>query len=129
MAQGILAQRLSQVTVMSAGCGALAGKGADPLAIELMLERGIDISQHVAADLTIEHARKAQLILAMTKDQKKEIEQRYPFSKGRVFVYAGQDGGDVIDPYRKGREVFEASLAQIERGVVHWVDAINRLRK
>lgn len=116
MAQGILADRLPQVTVMSAGCGALAGKSADQHAIELMSEHGIDISRHVAADLTIEHARKAQLILAMALAQKKEIEQRYPFSKGRVFLYSAQDGEDVIDPYRKGREVFETSLAQIENG-------------
>lgn len=129
MAQGLLAHHLPQVTVMSAGCGALAGKAADPLAVEMMSERGIDIRRHVAADLTIEHARQAQLILVMTQNQKKEIEQRYPFSKGRVFLYAGSDGEDVIDPYRKGREVFEASLAQIERGAVHWVGAINRLRK
>ena len=129
MAQGILADRLSQVSVMSAGCGALAGKGADPVAVELMAERGIDISQHVASDLNIEHARKSQLILTMTLEQKKEIEKRYPFSKGRVFLYSVHNGEDVIDPYRKGREVFETSLAQIERGAGYWVDSINRLRK
>ena len=129
MAQGILAHRLSQVSVMSAGCGALAGKGADPVAVELMAERGIDISQHVASDLNIEHARRSQLILAMTLQQKKEIERRYPFAKGRVFLYSAHDKEDVIDPYRKRREVFETSLAQIERGASYWVDSINRLRK
>ncbi len=129
MAQGILAHRLSQVSVISAGCGALAGKAADPVAIELMADRGIDISKHVATDLNIEHASRSQLILTMTQEQKKEIEKRYPFSKGRVFLYSAHDGEDVIDPYRKGRAVFETSLAQIERGAGYWVDSINRLRK
>ncbi|MBB3255232.1 protein-tyrosine phosphatase [Paraburkholderia bannensis] len=129
MAKGVLSDNLSNISVISAGCGALAGKGADPVAIELMAERGIDISLHIAADLNIEHAMRSQLILAMTLEQKKEIERRYPFSKGRVFLYSAQDGNDVIDPYRKGRDVFETSLAQIDRGAGYWVSAINRLRK
>jgi protein-tyrosine phosphatase len=129
MAQGILANNFSTVSVISAGCGALAGRGADQVAIDLMAERGIDISRHIAVDLNIEHAKRSQLILAMTREQKKEIERRYPFSKGRVFLYSAQDGNDVIDPYRKGRDVFETSLAQIDSAAAYWVSAVNRLRK
>ena len=48
MAEALLRTKLPDVAVASAGIAAPSGALADPLAQELMLERGIDISAHRA---------------------------------------------------------------------------------
>ncbi|VVD32647.1 low molecular weight protein-tyrosine-phosphatase [Paraburkholderia dioscoreae] len=127
MAQGLLARQFPGVRVMSAGLAALVGRSADPVAIELMAERDIDIGSHIAADLSLFHVRSADLVLSMTQEQRKGIETNYPFAKGKVYRLGEREGIDVLDPYRKGRAVFEIAVAQIERGVAHWSDAMVRL--
>ena len=127
MAQALLTKQLPGVSVMSAGWAAVIGRGADPFAVELMAEREIDIKGHIAVDLNLLHMRSAELVLSMTQEQRKRIETNYPFAKGKVYRLGDHEGIDVLDPYRKGRAAFETALAQIERGVAHWLDAMVRL--
>lgn len=127
MAQGLLAKQLPDVSVISAGWAALVGRGADPTAIELMAERDIDIGGHVAVDLNLQQVRSAKLVLAMTQAQRRRIETNYPFAKGKVYRIGEFEGVDVVDPYRKGRVAFEMTLAQIEQGLVRWLDVMTRL--
>jgi protein-tyrosine phosphatase len=127
MAQALLARRLPGVSVMSAGWAALVGHGAHPMAVELMAEREIDIGQHIAAALNLQHMRSAQLVLVMTQTQRRRIETSYPFAKGKVFRIGEYEGIDVMDPYRQGRAAFEMALEQIELGLVRWFDAIGRM--
>ena len=127
MAQGLLAKQLPDVSVMSAGWAALVGRGADPMAIELMAERDIYIGGHVAVDLNLQQMRSAQLVLAMTQEQRRRIETSYPFAKGKVYRIGEYEGLDIADPYRRGRAAFEMTLAQIERGSARWIDAMLRL--
>lgn len=128
MAQALLARELPSARVGSAGCSALAGRRADPLAVELMAERGIDLGDHIAIDLNLQHMRSADLILTMTESQRRRIEAGYPFSKGRVFRIGEFEKIDVIDPYRRGRSVFELALNQIEKSMKRWVDKMNRIK-
>lgn len=127
MAQGLLASRLPQIQVKSAGCSALAGRCADPMAIDLMAERGIDIGGHIAVDLNIEQVRSAELVLVMTSEQRRRIEEIYPFAKGKVYRIGEYGRFDVTDPYRKGRPAFDLALTQIDNGLEYWLDAIVRL--
>lgn len=127
MAQGLFAKQLPGVRVMSAGWAALVGRRADPIAVALMAERGIDIASHLAANLSLLHIRSAELVLSMTQEQRRRIETNYPFAKGKVYRLGEHEGTDVLDPYRKGRAAFEMAMTQIERGVAHWLDAMIRL--
>ncbi|MBU9296706.1 low molecular weight phosphotyrosine protein phosphatase [Burkholderia multivorans] len=127
MAQGLLASRLPSVRVVSAGLSALSGRPADSTAIALMAERGIDISGHIASPVNLQYVRDASLVLAMTMEQKRRIEECYAFAKGKVFRLGESEGEDVIDPYRQDRAVFEASIAQIEQYMPSWLDAIIRI--
>jgi protein-tyrosine phosphatase len=124
MAQGLLAARLPHIAVRSAGVSAIVGGDAHPIAVELMSERGIDISGHVGAALDREQVCAAGLILVMTDAQRKTVERFYPFSKGKVYRVREHDALDVTDPYRKGRVEFETSLTQIEVGLRRWLGAI-----
>lgn len=127
MAAGILAHRLPELSVASAGIGAVVGHRADPLARELLIERGIDIDGHIARQVTLSMVTDATVIFVMTDVQKRFFESRYPFSTGRVFRLGHHRGIDVIDPYRKDRSVFEHVLSTIDTALEDWYVALREM--
>jgi protein-tyrosine phosphatase len=129
MAQALLAQQLPGINVMSAGLAALTGRRADPMAVELMAEREIDLGGHVATDLNLQHVRSAELVLTMTQAQRQAIESSYQFAKGKVYRLGEHDQEDVMDPFRQRRAAFEKCLAQIERGIDRWFGIMIRFAK
>lgn len=126
MACALLAQGMPRTRVVSAGTGALVGKPADPIAISLMREQGLDLRAHVATALNLQHVRDAMLVLAMSTVQRLQVEAAYPFSRGRVYRLCEHDGMDVADPFHQDRAAFEASLQQIELGVARWLRVLSR---
>jgi protein-tyrosine phosphatase len=120
MAEALLRARFAKRgrgTVSSAGLGALAGRAADPIAVALMAERGIDLSGFRARQLTPEILAAADLVLVMESGQQKQIEALAPSARGRVHRIGKFGGFDVPDPYRHPRAAFEQALALIERGL------------
>jgi protein-tyrosine phosphatase len=128
MAEVLLAHRLADrglaATVQSAGIGALVGHPAEPIAVELMRERGLDLARHRARQLTLEMARSFELILVMEAAQQKHVEANMPSTRGRVHRLGRFGGFDIPDPYRQERSAFERSLAQIERGLADFEKAL-----
>jgi protein-tyrosine phosphatase len=127
MAAALLSQRLSRLdpaaAVESAGVAALVGEPADPLAVALMKERGIDLSRHRARQLTPELAGAFELILVMDEDQQRAAERIYPVGRGRIHRLGRFGAFDVPDPYGRPRPAFEASLSLIERGLAEFESA------
>jgi protein-tyrosine phosphatase len=128
MAAALLAARLDCVPVESAGLTALVGHQADPLAIDLMAERDVDIRPHRARQLVTWMAAAADLVLVMDRLQKQHLEERFAFLRGRVYRIGDASslslqshaGFDIPDPYRKGRASFEESLNFIDAAVDGW---------
>ena len=121
MGEGLLCARAPEgVNVSSAGVGALVGEPADPTALKLMEERGVDISSHRARQLTPEIAHDADLILVMEQSHVDAIHSISPSSRGKVHAICKWDGLEVPDPYRKSPEYFEHVLGLIEKGVDQW---------
>jgi protein-tyrosine phosphatase len=122
MAEAMLQRRLHNrdISVSSAGLGALVGHQADEIAQNLMSERQIDISGHRARQLDTTLLRDADLVLVMEGWQQREIEQQFPTTRGKVFRIGHWGNFDIADPYRKPREAFEAALIAIERGIEEW---------
>ena len=112
-----LASRAAPVAVESAGLAALVGQGADPMAVELLAERGIDLSGHRARQLNSFLVRSFDLILVMEEGHQRAVESMVPDARGRVHRIGRWGEFDVRDPYRKGRASFEHALALIERGL------------
>lgn len=127
MAAGLLGAALPQCQVTSAGLGALVGQPADPIACALMAERAVPIDAHRAQQLLPQMCRSADLILVMDTAQRRAVERLHPPSSGKVFRLAEHRQHDIEDPYRRGREAFEAALAWIEDGAGHWVQRIKRV--
>ena len=109
-----------KVLVHSAGLGALVNYPADPISQELMLSRGIDISQHRARQLTQEMAFASDLILTMSTEQQQQVEHQYPSLRGRVHRIGKWGGFDVPDPFKRPKEIFEQAFYLIEQGVDEW---------
>lgn len=120
MAEGLLRARFAargRGTVSSAGIAALAGRPAERFAVELLAERGHDISGHRARQLTPELIADADLVLVMEARQQQALERMASAARGRVHRLGRFGGFDVEDPFRLPREAFERALAQIERGL------------
>jgi protein-tyrosine phosphatase len=127
MAEGLLRARLAErprFQVSSAGLAALAGHPADPWAVELMAERGIDISSHRARQVTPEMLSACDLVLVMEKGHEDEVHRMAPQARGKVHRIGRFGNRDVPDPYRQGRDAFAESLALIEQGIAEYQRAI-----
>jgi protein-tyrosine phosphatase len=127
MAMGLLAAALPGVHLRSAGLEALVGMPADETAIGLMRARGIDISQHRAVQISRDLCLDAELVLVMSAQQRKEVEERYPTSHGRVFRIGEFCKKDVPDPYRQSRSAFAHALTIIDEGVSEWLRRIHQI--
>jgi protein-tyrosine phosphatase len=127
MASALVSPRLASyhpaLHAESAGIEAMVGWPADPLAVSLLRERGVDISGHRARQLDADMATSFDLILVMDDEQQRAVEQICPPARGRVHRLGRFGGFDVPDPYRKPRAAFESSLALIERGIEDYVRA------
>jgi len=125
MAEALLKNAFTQSgktghAVSSAGLGALVDHPADPVACQLIAEKGIDMSAHRARQLTDEMIHQADLILVMETWQKTAIEARAPSARGKVFRLGKWDEIDINDPYQKDLSAFTQALHLIERGITQW---------
>lgn len=127
MAEGLFRQAAPEVQTSSAGISALVGHGADPIAVQIMADAGVDIASHRARMLTDAIARDADIILVMDNLQKQQISMQYPYTRGKVFRLAEAANQDIPDPYRKDPEVFHTAFSLIENGVNEWVKRIKSI--
>jgi len=127
MAEGLLKKALPNVQTCSAGMAAMVGHGADPIAVRIMAEAGVDISAHRARMLTEAITRDADLILVMDDLQKQQILTQYPYALGKVFRLAEATKQDIQDPYKQDPEMFHTVFSLVQNGVNEWVKRINSI--
>ncbi len=121
MAAAMMAGQCPLKQIKSAGVSALVGYPADPIAIEVMAEYGIDIKGHVAQQINEALVRDAELILTMTVSQKKWIQEQWPHCRGRVFRIGHWINKDIEDPYGQDKRLFEIAREDIRNSLEHWV--------
>ena len=127
MAEAMLQEALKEkpdISVRSAGIGALVGYPAAEHAVALMNERDLDITGHKAKQLTADMITATDLILVMEAGHKKAIDAQDPTLRGKVYRLGEWRDIDIPDPYRKPRKEFEEALALIELGVTDWAEKI-----
>lgn len=112
------------VSVSSAGLGALVGHGADEKAVGVMAENGMDISAHRARQISDELVRQNELILVMEYWQLKEIEAIYPYARGRVHLLGKWSDLEVEDPYKKSKEAFVEAFERIDPLCQQWCEKL-----
>ena len=127
MAEGLLKAALPGVGVRSAGLGALVGMPAEDTAVRLMDARGVDIAPHRAVQITGDMCRQSELVLVMSAEQRRRLEQLYPLARGKVFRIGEFDKRDVPDPYRQPEAAFREALQLIDSGVHAWRQRIHKI--
>ncbi|MBE3587384.1 MAG: low molecular weight protein arginine phosphatase, partial [Thermoanaerobacteraceae bacterium] len=102
-----------EITVASAGVGALPGMEASPGAVRAMKEMGLDLGAHRARPITRRDVEEADLVLTMTAAHREMVRELAPDQAGKVFTlaeYAGR-AGDVPDPVGAPVEVYRRVAA------------------
>ena len=117
MAEGLLREMLPTHDIFSAGLCAQEGAPADKLALELMWQYGIDISEHRARNLASWMMREADLVLTMDNAQKEFVIRRYPVASKKVERLGELCDLDIPDPYQHGLSAFCHSLRLIDRAL------------
>ena len=111
-------------TVQSAGLAAVVGSSAEPTAIKIAAQNGLDLTPHKARQVTLDMLKWADLVLVMEALQVKELLDKYPFLKGKVFRYGEDLKIDVPDPYRRPESAFVLAFNFIKKLSPLWVKKI-----
>ncbi len=111
------------VRVMSAGVAAGTGSPASSQAVDVMDERGLNLSEHCSRPLDDAVMNVADLVLTMTRGHRAAILAAWPEMHDRVFTLR-RDGGDISDPVGMSVEVYRDCAAQIEEELTKWLEAL-----
>jgi protein-tyrosine phosphatase len=127
MAEVVLQQAFKDsedIAVSSAGLGALVDYDAADHAKTLMTERGLDLSEHKARQLTPAMISSSDLILVMESGHKRAIGVLDSTARGKIYRFCEWHDCDIPDPYGQPRAAFEDALALIDKGAMDWVKKI-----
>lgn len=123
MAMGLLRDKLCEAglegeyEVRSAGVWGLESQPPSAYALQMMAERGIDISDHRSHDLTPQDVEEADLILTMERGQAEAIRVEFPPHAHKVHLLSEMAGRhyDIRDPYGGPLHEYRQCANEIER--------------
>lgn len=125
IAEALLQRAKPNLRVTSAGTGAVVGAPADPNSVKVCQARGVDLSAHIARQITPEMLQSNDLILVLDSSHLHWLNGNYPQYRGKVHrLGKWQKEQDVDDPYRYPLEVFDTCYQEIESMVADWVKRI-----
>ncbi len=135
MAMGLLRQRAAsqpdQWIVESAGTWTEGGEPAAARTVQVLRNRGIDLSNFQSRIVTGEMLRSFDLILTMEKGHKEAIKIEFPDLADRIFLLSemiNQDY-DIDDPIGKPVSAFEETARDIDEILVRGFPKIFALSK
>lgn len=117
--------------VSSAGTWALDGRAASEFSLQLLAERGVDLSGHRSRALTDELMAGADLVLVMTRDHKEAVQTEFPTHADKVYLLSEMAGPayDIADPVGGPIEDYRRTFDEIddllERGLPRIVALMN----
>lgn len=143
MAEGILKfllkeNNIENINVSSAGISAFEGQQANENAIKVLINKGIDIKNHKARQLTEEIIKDSDLILTMTGGHKKIITSALSEYSDKVYTlkeYAlivnnestEDENLDIDDPYGMDIKTYKETENEIEEQLVKIIKALDKL--
>lgn len=119
----LLQKACPRIRVGSAGLAAVVGASADPAMSDAASEIGIDLSAHVATQLTRRLATAYDLLLVMETSHRDEIRKLYPEVTGRTLLLGQWIGPlEISDPYRKPLAMHRQIRDEISRAIEGWTN-------
>lgn len=123
----LLQKHLPHLEVNSAGINALVGRPADPNSIAVAAEENIDLSLHIAQQLTAELIAGHDLILVMERGHINAVTKLAPAARGKTMLFGQWNGQQEIpDPYRQSREAFEFVYAIMSESALKWAEKLKK---
>ncbi|MGI9953125.1 low molecular weight protein arginine phosphatase [Moorellaceae bacterium AZ2] len=113
--------------ILSAGVAAWPGAPATEEAIRAAAEWEVDIRHHRSRALDAGLVDKADLILTMTEQHKRQVLERFPQAGGKVFTlteYATSRTGDIPDPLGHSWEAYRACAARLKELIERTLDRL-----
>ena len=133
MAEGLframLGPEAAQWRVESAGVWALPGYAAAANTLRVLQKRNIDLSLHLARQVTPEMASAFNLILTMEHNHKEALQAAFSNLAGRVFLLTEMAGKkyDIADPIGLELSDFEATAQELEGILARGMERIRLL--
>ena len=111
-------RKVSNVSVSSAGIYAFQGNPPDPVMVDHLQKQGIPVAPHESRQVSEEDITWADLILVMEQAHARDLEVRWPESKGKTeslgrYISEGRDADDIVDPYGKPPYYYRLAQSQI----------------
>lgn len=93
--------RAGEYQVLSAGTWADEGRPASHYAQVVMAERGIDLGNHRAREITPQLMQEADLVLVMTRAHRESLCAEFPDAAHKIYLLSEMIGRtyDIADPY------------------------------
>jgi protein-tyrosine phosphatase len=124
MAEVIFKGRLKKiggkdVTVSSAGLIDMKGQPADPIAANILMERGFDETDHRSTLLTDDAVARADLIVVMEENQRRLVVKMYPETETKIRLLKSYTKGyseadsDIKDPYHMSTYYYRLCFSEI----------------
>jgi len=112
---GLRKRGLTDWVVRSAGTWAQEKVRASQYSVELMAERGLDISNHQAEMITRQHLKDADLVLCMESGHAEALRVEFPRSADKIFLMSEMAGKkySVGDPFGRSRSAYEAMVTEL----------------
>lgn len=110
-------------TVISAGVAAYPGCAASPEAVEVVAERGGELSRHSSRQITDALVAQADLILAMTREHRLALLNAFPDVAERTHLLH-RAGENITDPIGAGMDVYWHTAELIEEQIQQVLDKI-----
>jgi protein-tyrosine-phosphatase len=115
----------------SAGTWAFEGMAVASGSVQVMGERGLDISDHRAKNITGELLSSFDLILTMEKGHKEALKAEFPEYAERIYMLSEMAGYsyDIRDPVRGPISEFESTALEINKLLEQGMEKIVSLTK
>ena len=134
MAEGLLKKVLEDKkpsglwNVASAGTWGLDGEPAATGSLEVMKNKGIDISDHRARSVNQDIIQSFDLILTMESGQKESLQMEFSEFSDRIFLLSNMvdQKHDIDDPYGGVYSEYEQAADEIEEYLLTGFDTIIR---
>jgi len=122
-------EKVSEMKVISRGLVVLFSEPINPKAEIVLKKHDLELNNHASKGLKASDIDENTIILTMTANQKKKINELYPEAK-EVYVikeFAGEIG-DVIDPYGGTLMDYEECYIELGRLVKKTVYKLNEIK-
>jgi protein-tyrosine-phosphatase len=113
------------IDVLSAGVAAGDNFPASREAVELLRERGVDLSQHLSQPVTSEMLSESDHVFAMTESHLAVLEEARPDLTGRMQLVT-RNGEDISDPIGGGPDVYRQCADELTDAIARIADDLVR---